>query len=46
MKRQIEKCRQQLDKFVNKVEKRIDTRMKEERNVNEHRLEQMEQMWK
>ena len=41
MKKELEKYRQQLEKFVGKVEKRIDSRVKEERNVNGHRMEEL-----
>ena len=41
MKKEIEKYRQQLEKFTARVEKRIEARLKEERTVSSHRLEEL-----
>jgi hypothetical protein len=43
MRREIEKCKQQLDKFMGKIDKRVDSRIQEERLVNAHNLEKLEQ---
>lgn len=39
MKRDIEKCKQQLEKFTSKIDKRVDARIKEEKNVTNNRIE-------
>lgn len=43
MKREIEKCRQQLERFTSKLDKRVDARINEEKMVTAHRIEEMEQ---
>lgn len=43
MRKEIEKCKQQLDKFMSKIDKRVDSRIHEERLVNNHNLEKLEQ---
>lgn len=38
MKKEIEKTKQTLEKFMNKMDKRIDARLKEDKNMNNQRL--------
>lgn len=46
MRRQVEKTKQQLEKLTNRVEKKIETRMSEERNLTNHHLQQLEETYK
>ena len=38
MRKQVEKVKQQLDKFMGKTDKKIDSRMAQERNLTNHHL--------
>lgn len=38
MRKEVEKVKQQLDKFMGKIDKRVDSRIHEERLVNSHQL--------
>ncbi len=42
MRKEVERVKQQLDKFMGKVDKRVDSRIHEERLVNAHHLEKLE----
>jgi uncharacterized protein (DUF3084 family) len=43
MRKEIEKCKQQLDKFISKIDKRVDSRINEEKLVNNHNIEKLEE---
>lgn len=46
LKREVDKCRQMLEKFSSKVDRRVENRIREERNVNNHRIEELEELHK
>lgn len=44
MKRELEKCKQQLEKIINKVDKRVDAKLNEEKLLFTHRLQEVEEL--